>query len=70
MVKEIGRKSDGPGFRIFTADPPKDGSATTFKAEERRTPSKEFLTKTYSELCELRVSVVNLSSSLIAALCG
>ena len=60
---------------MLTADPPKDGSATTFKAEALRSRSKEFFTKIYSELCELRVSVVNLSfffgcDSAALCLCG
>jgi len=42
--------------------PPKDGSATVFKAAALRAQSKEFLIKKYSDLCELRVSVVNTSS--------
>ena len=54
--------------RKVTADPPKDGSAITLKAEAQRTRSKEFLTNTYSELCELRVSVVNLLSLVAAGL--
>jgi hypothetical protein len=33
------------GLGDCTADPPKDGSATVFKAETRRTQSKEFLVK-------------------------
>jgi hypothetical protein len=44
--------------RELTADPPKDGSATVFKAEALRAPSKEFLIKKYSDVCELRVSAV------------
>jgi hypothetical protein len=36
--------------RELTADPPKDGSATVFKAEARRAQSKEFLINKYSEL--------------------
>jgi hypothetical protein len=34
-----------PGLGDCTADPPKDGSATVFKAEARRARSKEFLIK-------------------------
>jgi len=34
---------------LFTADPPKDGSATTFKAEAPRTQRKKI-----DNLCELR----------------
>jgi hypothetical protein len=41
-----------------TADPPKDGSATIFKAEALRAQSKEFLIKKYSDLRELCVSAV------------
>jgi hypothetical protein len=41
------------GLGDFTADPPKDGSATVFKAEARSTRSKEFLIKKFSDLCEL-----------------
>jgi hypothetical protein len=45
-------------FEDLTADPPKDGSATVFKAEALRAQSKEFLINRYSDLCELRVSAV------------
>jgi hypothetical protein len=42
---------------------------TIFTAEARRTRSKKFLIKKYSDLCELCVSAVNfVFSSLIAAL--
>jgi hypothetical protein len=44
--------------RELTADPPKDGSATVFKAEALRAQSKQFLIKKYSDLCELRGSAV------------
>ena len=64
------------GLGDRTADPPKDGSATIFKAEARpstgsgrgepvetrRSRSKEFLIKKYSELSELCASVVNIPS--------
>jgi hypothetical protein len=33
-----------------------------YTAETRRAPSKEFLIKKHSELCELGVSVVNIAS--------
>jgi hypothetical protein len=36
--------------RELAADPPKDGSATIFKAEAQRAQSKEFLIKKYSDL--------------------
>ena len=48
------------GLGYCTADPPKDGSATIFKAEAQRARSKEFLIKKYSELCELCASAVNI----------
>jgi hypothetical protein len=46
--------------RELTADPPKDGSATVFKAEALRAQRKEFLinNNNYSDLCELRVSAM------------
>jgi hypothetical protein len=50
------------GLEDCTAEAPKDGSATIFKAEARRTPRKEFLIKKFSDLCELGASVVNSSS--------
>jgi hypothetical protein len=46
----------------LTADPPKDGSATTFKAEALRPQRKTFLVRKYSDLCGLGVSVVNTLS--------
>jgi hypothetical protein len=52
--------------RELTADPPEDGSATIFKAEALRAPSKVFLIKKYSDLCELRVSAVNTVCSIIS----
>ena len=39
--------------RKLTANPPKDGSATVFKAEALRAQSKEFLIKKYSGLCTM-----------------
>jgi hypothetical protein len=61
------RLSCEAGLGDFTADPPKDGSATIFKAEapfdvaqDRLRPrSKEFLINKFSDLCELSVSAVN-----------
>ena len=47
-----------------TADPPKDGSARTFKAEARRTRSKESLIENHSELSALGVSAVNTPLTL------
>jgi hypothetical protein len=44
--------------RELTADPPKDGSATVFKAEALRAQRKEFLINNYSDLCKLCVSAV------------
>jgi hypothetical protein len=39
----------------------KEWAAGLFTAEARRTQSKEFLIKKYSDLCELGVSVVKIS---------
>ena len=54
MVVKNGGKNSG-------RDNPPGNLDVYFTAEALSTRSKEFLTKTYSELCELRVSVVNLS---------
>ena len=62
LIKRVVRLSCEAGLEDCTADPPKDGSATVFKAEALRTRSKEFLIKKFSDLCELGASVVNASS--------
>jgi hypothetical protein len=49
------------GLGDCTADPPKDGSATVFKAEARRAQSKKILIKKFSDLCELCASAVDIS---------
>jgi hypothetical protein len=62
LIKRVVRLSCEAGLEDCTADPPKDGSATVFKAEALRTRSKEFLIKKFSDLWELCASAVNTSS--------
>jgi hypothetical protein len=59
LEKGCFRLSCEAGLKECTADPPKDRSATIFKAEARRTRSKKFLIKKFADLCELHASVVN-----------
>jgi hypothetical protein len=49
----------GSRRELTRRDPPKDGSATIFKAEVPRTPSKELLIKEYSDLCKLRNAMLS-----------